>query len=198
MYARRIKGKNQSWGFVFQPSKYLFGPNISECACARPFSHASALRNHLSNGSLIRRSLLDSVSSRCVVPRNSYTGLEVRSSLCFQSIQSCAFSSEGDGRNASENNHKPINEGANFDKGDKGKNRREIFKENVRHCDAHARLGDIEQKEWLNNEKLAIESKKKESPFLTRRERFKNEFSRRVVPWEKINISWETFPYYIQ
>uniref|UniRef100_A0A6N2MRZ1 Protein kinase domain-containing protein n=1 Tax=Salix viminalis TaxID=40686 RepID=A0A6N2MRZ1_SALVM len=52
-------------------------------------------------------------------------------------------------------------------------------------------------KEWLHNEKLAIESKRKESPFLTRREKFKNEFLRRIVPWEKLRVSWDNFPYYI-
>lgn len=61
----------------------------------------------------------------------------------------------------------------------------------------HARLGEQDQKEWLNNEKLAIENKKKESPFLTKREKFKNEFLRRVVPWEKLTILWDMFPYYI-
>ncbi|KAJ0038151.1 hypothetical protein Pint_23181 [Pistacia integerrima] len=79
----------------------------------------------------------------------------------------------------------------------KGKSWPEKVREDVKHCDSHAQLGEQEQKEWLRNEKLTIERKKKESPFLTRRERFKTEFSRRVVPWEKINISWETFPYYI-
>ena len=39
--------------------------------------------------------------------------------------------------------------------------------------------------------------RRKESPFLTRREKFKNEFLRRVVPREKIHVSRETFPYYI-
>ncbi|MCV5003214.1 hypothetical protein OFM39_26485, partial [Escherichia coli] len=68
----------------------------------------------------------------------------------------------------------------------------------IRSCDAHARLGEQDQKEWLINEKLSIEGRKKESPFLTRREKFKNEVLRRVVPWEKITVSWETFPYYIQ
>uniref|UniRef100_A0A6N2MFF9 Uncharacterized protein n=1 Tax=Salix viminalis TaxID=40686 RepID=A0A6N2MFF9_SALVM len=49
----------------------------------------------------------------------------------------------------------------------------------------------------LHNEKLAIESKRKESPFFTRREKFKNEFLRRIVPWEKLRVSWDNFPYYI-
>ncbi|XP_024041014.1 uncharacterized protein LOC102611598 isoform X2 [Citrus sinensis] len=188
MYARRLKCKSQRWGSVFQPSKNSFGQDrLTDRACSQSFSHASALRNHSKDGSLIRRYFLGSIPSRGVV----------RSSLCSNRIQLCAFSSEADGRNASGNNRKPVDDGANFDKGEKGKTRREKVKEDAKNKDAHARLGEHEQKEWLNNEKAAIESKKRESPFLTRRERFKNEFSRRIVPWEKINISWDTFPYYI-
>lgn len=173
---------------MFQPSKYFFGQDgLINRACFRSFSHASALRNHSKDGTLIRRYFLGSISSWGVV----------RSSLCSNSIQLRAFSSEADGRNASGNNHKPIDDGANLDKGEKGRTRREKVKEDVKNKDAHTQLGEQEQKEWLNNEKVAIESKKKESPFLTRRDRFKNEFSRRIVPWEKINISWDTFPYYI-
>ncbi|KAK2635745.1 hypothetical protein Ddye_030537 [Dipteronia dyeriana] len=189
MYARRIKGRPQRWGSVFQPSKYLFRPNCSDHTCSRSLSH-------ISHDSSIRRYLSDSFISRGIAPGHSYTGSPVTSSLCFKSIQLRAYSSEGDGRNASENSHKPINDGAK-DKGDKGKIRREKVGEDVRRCNTHAQLGEQEQKEWLHNEKLSIESKKRESPFLTRREKFKNEFLRRVVPWEKINVSWETFPYYI-
>lgn len=189
MYARRLKCKSQRWGSVFQPSKNSFGQDrLTDRACSQSFSRASALRNHSKDGSLIRRYFLGSIPSRGVV----------RSSLCSNTIQLCAFSSEADGRNASGNNRKPVDDGANFDKGEKGKTRREKVKEDAKNKDAHARLGEHEQKEWLNNEKAAIESKKRESPFLTRRERFKNEFSRRIVPWEKINISWDTFPYYIK
>ncbi|TXG56898.1 hypothetical protein EZV62_018211 [Acer yangbiense] len=193
MYARRIKGRHQRWSSVFQPSKYLFRPNCSDHTYSRSLSHISSLRNHSSHDSSIRRYLSDSFISRGIAPGHSYTGSRVTSSLCFKSIQLRAYSSEGDGRNASENSHKPINDGAK----DKGKIHREKVGEDVRRCDTHAQLGEQEQKEWLHNEKLSIESKKRESPFLTRREKFKNEFLRRVVPWEKINISWETFPYYI-
>ncbi|KAK1314542.1 Katanin p60 ATPase-containing subunit A1 [Acorus calamus] len=67
----------------------------------------------------------------------------------------------------------------------------------VRLCDEHARLGVLDQQDWIANERLFIESKKKESPFLTRKERFKNDFLRRVVPWEKITVSLDSFPYHI-
>uniref|UniRef100_A0A6N2MH64 Protein kinase domain-containing protein n=1 Tax=Salix viminalis TaxID=40686 RepID=A0A6N2MH64_SALVM len=67
--------------------------------------------------------------------------------------------------------------GASFDN---EKTQREQVNENAKHCDAHPQLGEQDQKEWLHNEKLAIESKRKESPFFTRREKFKNEFLRRI------------------
>ena len=72
------------------------------------------------------------------------------------------------------------------------------FGKDVKYSNSHARLGEQEQEEWLNNEKLSIESKRRESPFLTRRDKFKKEFMRRIIPWEMINISWDTFPYHIQ
>lgn len=121
--------------------------------------------------------------------------LHGRSDTSWNSSRLRFYSSEGDGRNASENKHVPVKDGSSIEK---GKILREKIKEEVNNPDAHARLGEQDQKEWLRNEKLAIESKKKESPFLTKRERFKNEFLRRLVPSEKITVSWDTFPYYIQ
>lgn len=164
MYLRRISGRSQRWTSLFTPSKYLPRPNLSDHTCVS--------RKSFSDGRYIRRYFSGAFSSQ---------GL--KSSSLYLSSQLRAYSSEGDGRNASE---EPV------------KTRREKVREDVRHCDTHAILGEQDQKEWLNNEKLSIESKKKESPFLTRRERFKNEFLRRVIPWEKINISWETFPYHLQ
>ncbi|VAI60750.1 unnamed protein product [Triticum turgidum subsp. durum] len=71
-----------------------------------------------------------------------------------------------------------------------------------RPCDAgseqeHARLGERDQQEWLSGERFLSDCKKRESPFLTRRERFRIEFLRRVVPWEKGNLTWQNFPYYV-
>lgn len=61
----------------------------------------------------------------------------------------------------------------------------------------HARLGERDQQEWLSGERFLSDCKKRESPFLTRRERFRIEFLRRVVPWEKGNLTWQNFPYYV-
>lgn len=110
---------------------------------------------------------------------------------------SCRFySSNSDGRNASEEGkHSPTKEATKFDE-------MNSLKENAlsesKNNNQHALLGEHDQLEWLNSEKLSIESKEKESPFLTRRQRLKNEFLRRVVSWEKIRVTWKTFPYYIK
>uniref|UniRef100_J3MCL7 AAA+ ATPase domain-containing protein n=1 Tax=Oryza brachyantha TaxID=4533 RepID=J3MCL7_ORYBR len=61
----------------------------------------------------------------------------------------------------------------------------------------HARLGERDQQEWLSGERFVTGWKRQESPFLTKRERFRNEFLRRVVPWEKASLSWRSFPYYV-
>uniref|UniRef100_A0A0D9VL16 AAA+ ATPase domain-containing protein n=1 Tax=Leersia perrieri TaxID=77586 RepID=A0A0D9VL16_9ORYZ len=61
----------------------------------------------------------------------------------------------------------------------------------------HAKLGERDQQEWLSGERFLTDCKRRESPFLTRRERFRNEFLRRVVPWEKGNLTWQNFPYYV-
>uniref|UniRef100_A0A6N2MXH0 Uncharacterized protein n=1 Tax=Salix viminalis TaxID=40686 RepID=A0A6N2MXH0_SALVM len=111
---------------------------------------------------------------------------------CACTAASEIFEGSGaNGRNTSEDKHGPVKDGASFDN---EKTQREQVNENAKHCDAHPQLGEQDQKEWLHNEKLAIESKRKESPFFTRREKFKNEFLRRIVPWEKLRVSWIIFP----
>ena len=62
----------------------------------------------------------------------------------------------------------------------------------------HARLGEKDQQEWLCGERFLTGCKRRESTFLTRRERFRSEFLRRVVPWEKGSLSWQNFPYYVK
>ncbi|VAI49319.1 unnamed protein product [Triticum turgidum subsp. durum] len=58
-------------------------------------------------------------------------------------------------------------------------------------------VGERDQQEWLSGERFLSDCRKRESPFLTRRERFRIEFRRRVVPWEKGNLTWQNFPYYV-
>ncbi|PIN15511.1 AAA+-type ATPase [Handroanthus impetiginosus] len=188
MYARRIKYKNQRWSFAVQHGKYFASSNCRDYSvrqCLSPAPRANSLvERYLSNHSLLSG----------LAAETSYTRLHGRSDTRWRNCLLRFYSSEGDGRNASEDNHVPTKDVAASAK-------EKIDKENTTvssgHCDAHARLGEQDQMEWLKNEKLAIENKKKESPFLTRRERFRNDFLRRIVPWEKISVSWDTFPYYL-
>lgn len=195
MYLRRIQCRDRRWALLLQPSKYFFRPRFSDHSCFQSLSPKAIVKEYASHGSIIRRHLLGSESSSHASSRNSFTGLNKRPSFCLKSTRSRAYSSESDGRNASENKPVHVNDGASIDK---GKNGQEKSGEDVKHVNSHARLGEQDQEEWLNNEKLAVESKRRESPFLTRRDKFKNEFLRRIVPWEKINISWDTFPYHVQ
>ncbi|KAD3641934.1 hypothetical protein E3N88_31158 [Mikania micrantha] len=185
----RLKYKNKRWGIMFQPYKYLIGFNYHKQTCHRCLTHYTVETNHFSGNNDFRRYLSNSSKFFGSNSTRVFVGSYANSS------GSCRFySSEGDGRNASENKHIPLGKVSEIDKGDIGKAN---IKEDVNHHDAHACLGEQDQKEWLLNEKLAIESKRKESPFLSKRQRFKNEFLRRIIPWEKQTISWDTFPYYI-
>ncbi|KAF7808205.1 Protein MSP1 isoform A [Senna tora] len=194
MYLRRIQRRDWRWGVVFQPSKYFTRPQCYGHACFQSQYPKTKVEEYVSYDSINRRRLLGSFLSRCASSSNSCTDLNRRPSLYLKSTQLRVYSSESDGRNASEDKHVNVNDGSNCDK---VKNWQDKFGEDAKLCKAHARLGEQDQEEWLNNEKASIENKRRESPFLSRRDKFKNEFLRRVVPWEKINISWDTFPYYI-
>ncbi|XP_012081406.1 uncharacterized protein LOC105641469 isoform X2 [Jatropha curcas] len=187
MYARRIKGRNQRWSSMFVPPKHSIRPSCIDYACSRSFSYSNGERNNFSNATLIQKYLLDSFSS---------SQRSVRPTCLNNCRQLRLYSSQGDGRNTSEGKEASasVKDGNNFDNGKASK--RTVNGEAI-DSDAHAWLAEQDQKEWLNNEKFTIESKNKESPFLTTRDRFKNEFLRRIVPWEKIHVSWETFPYYV-
>jgi hypothetical protein len=105
------------------------------------------------------------------------------------------YSSRGDGSNASEGKHAPVEDGVN---GDKIKGVKEDIPVARGSANEHARLGEQDQEEWLSDERFFINSKKNKSPFLSKHQRFKDEFLRRVIPWEKINFSLDNFPYYLK
>ncbi|XP_048135549.1 uncharacterized protein LOC115750587 isoform X5 [Rhodamnia argentea] len=195
MYASRLKCKKQRWSVVVQSSKSLRS-HFQERAPSRPLSCIVVSEIHHLQFSSIRRYLSELPSSHGVAAGTYIKGLYPWHNSSLNSCQLRAYSSEGDGRNASEDKQEPTKDGSSIDSG-KSMRDRETATDVVSGRDSHARLGERDQKEWLHNEKLAIESKKKDSPFLSRREKFKNEFLRRIVPWEKISVSWETFPYYI-
>ncbi|XP_023004444.1 uncharacterized protein LOC111497752 isoform X1 [Cucurbita maxima] len=193
MYARRIKCRNQRWDLVFQPSKYLSRPDGRDSVYCQYLNCKSFSRSRFERDNSITRRLLPSLGTRGDY-LNCHASLEHASNSFLRCVQLRRYSSEGDGRNASEGKHIPVKDTADFGK---GMPRKEVIGEDAKHCDPHAELGFQDQKEWLKNEKLAMESKRRQSPFITRRERFKNEFLRRIVPWEKITVSWDTFPYYL-
>ncbi|KAG8378902.1 hypothetical protein BUALT_Bualt07G0032800 [Buddleja alternifolia] len=193
MYARRIKYKNQRWNHVVQCGKYFLRSNRRDYTVGHCLSPAPRARNITSRGSLIERYLSNSSLLLSRASERSCTRLHLRSDISWRSCLIRSYSSEGDGRNASEDKRPPTKDVAC----DKEKIHKENTTDIARHSDAHAQLAEQDQLEWLKNEKLAIENKKKESPFLTRRERFRNEFLRRIVPSEKLTVSWDTFPYYL-
>ncbi|XP_050231999.1 uncharacterized protein LOC126680824 isoform X2 [Mercurialis annua] len=192
MYAKRISCRYQRWGSVFLPPKHWIRSNCQDHACYRPFSYTAKVGAPSSNITFIRRCVVDSFKSQGTSREFSFSGLHSRPNVCFSTRQLRSYSSEGDGRNASEDKQASVKDGINSNG---GKTRCQMAKEGVQ--SAHAQLAEQDQREWLTNEKLTLESKKKESPFLTRRERFKNDILRRVIPWERIPVSWETFPYYM-
>lgn len=189
MNSIRLKYKNKQWDLLFQPCKYLSGLNYCDKTPYRSLTRCAVDANRFSTNNIFRRYLSNSSSFSRSNSTRLLAGSYANSSGPFR-----FYSSEGDGRNASEDKHAPLKDVSKTDKGNISK---ENIKEDVNHPDPHARLGEQDQKEWLINEKLAIESKRKESPFLTKRQRFKNEFERRIIPWEKQTVSWDTFPYYI-
>ncbi|KAI4339614.1 hypothetical protein MLD38_024532 [Melastoma candidum] len=195
MYARILKGRNQRWDLMFQSAKRLLRPSFSENIPPRNFCCFSVGRRHYLQVSSIRGYVFQ-LSLRHGAPVGCNPGNSIRHHQGSFGQQLCAYSSGGDERNASENKHEPVKEGAEIDPEGSMWGRDRVVG-GASCCDAHSRLGDQEQKEWLANEKLAIESKKRDSPFLSRHDRFKSEFLRRIIPWEKIAISWETFPYRI-
>ncbi|OAY58956.1 uncharacterized protein LOC110609281 isoform X2 [Manihot esculenta] len=194
MYTSIINGRNRRWDLVFLASKHYARSKLQEYGCSRSFRHITKVAGRTSNLAFIKRYPLDSFSSQGIALGFNFSGSCVRHSTHLTNRQLRFYSSESDGRNTSEDKQASGKDGVNFDN---GKAQREVAKEEAVHSNAHARLAEQDQKEWLHNEKLAIESKRKESPFLSRRERFKNEILRRVIPWERIHVSWETFPYYI-
>ncbi|XP_068641242.1 uncharacterized protein [Aristolochia californica] len=192
MYARRLKFRNQKWDAVFQSRTNSSRCNRRELLQSR--CYGSTHRDHTSTVASVKEFRFGPfVLPRCAL-RYSVTGFHGGYIKRWAYSAHRLYSSEGDGRNASEGKQVPVIDSANVDK---GRTRKEKVRADVKHGDEHARLGEQDQQDWLKKEKLSFESRKRESPFLTKRERFKNEFLRRVVPWEKITVSWDTFPYYI-
>ncbi|CAI9096966.1 OLC1v1033241C1 [Oldenlandia corymbosa var. corymbosa] len=194
MYARRLRSNYCKWNLLLQRGKDSSSFNCGEYYSYHSLASKQRAGNNILQGGLARRYLSEKFNPSGISLDRWYYGLEGRSSLRCESGLYRLYSSKGDGRSPNEGKHASVKDGANLEK---GKTRKEKNIDDLQNFDAHARLGEQDQKDWLNNEKLAIESKKRESPFLTKRERFKNEFMRRLIPWEKITVTWDNFPYYI-
>jgi hypothetical protein len=182
MYARTLKSKGRNLDLVLT------------CLRSRVISHhytcgTSSARIISAFNQHIHRKLSCSPQSW----PNQYQIKHYNTQNSFMSLR--LYSSKGDGSNASEGKHIPVKDGVNVEKIIGAKEELLVARGFV---NEHARLAEQEQQEWLSSEKFSINSKKEESPFLTRRQRFKNEFLRRVIPWDKINLSLDSFPYYLK
>lgn len=124
---------------------------------------------------------------------HNYSKVSIRQQSCFLYNTCRLYSSDGKG-SRNESTKKPIQEEITYDE---KKLKKEEVKLDAKNSNEHARLGEQDQKEWIDSERLSFDSKHNDSPFLSRRDRFKNEFKRRIVPWEKIQVSFKNFPYFI-
>ncbi|KAL7115264.1 hypothetical protein ACP275_04G173600 [Erythranthe tilingii] len=77
-------------------------------------------------------------------------------------------------------------------------NKRDVLDNSRRSCVVRSFVSDQDRTVKVETEKCCVpDNEKKKSPFLTRGEIFREEFLKRVVPWEEITESLDTFPYYI-
>ncbi|KAJ4813991.1 P-loop containing nucleoside triphosphate hydrolases superfamily protein [Rhynchospora pubera] len=181
MYARTLKSKGQNWDLLLTRFRsrlisqhYTYGTNSARVVSAlnqrtpRKFTFSPP-----------------SWPNQCQLKQYN---------LRYSRMSHRLYSSKGDGSSASEGKHVPVKDGVNEDKFKGGK---EEIQAGRGFANQHARLGEQDQQEWLSGERFFVDSKRTESPFLSKRQKFKNEFLRRVIPWEKINLSLDTFPYYL-
>lgn len=104
-------------------------------------------------------------------------------------VQIGGGSNENDGKHFSVENSSSVDEGGI---------RRGKKLTQAQYCEEHARLGEQDQRDWLNNGIFSFDNQKNDVMFLTKREKFKVELLKSVIPWQKIPISWDTFPYLIR
>lgn len=159
----------------FIARKFFLSSNSWDYFLRQCLSSAQRARDHNYPSHLFERYLSNSLLSLGLASERRCTRLSDRSR---RSSQLRFYSSESDGKNA-------------------GK-QQENTTERMSHNDAQAQLGEQDQIEGHVTETPSVESKTKKSPLSTRGARFRDEFLKRIVPWEKITVSLDTFPYYIQ
>ncbi|XP_074273858.1 uncharacterized protein LOC141597328 isoform X2 [Silene latifolia] len=191
MHAIRFKCRKQRLDYLFQSLRNSTRLYSNDCSRLKPSYGASISGKNYSSANFVRKHMLE---CRGMAFLSSSLPLNGPLHSSWNRGHLRFYSSEGGGRNASDDKQVSVKDGG---KVEKSNTRQGEVKEGIRLSDKHARLGEQDQKEWLKNEKLAIDSKKKDSPFLSKSEKFKNEFLRRIVPWEKITVSWESFPYFL-
>jgi len=180
MYARRIKSRSENFSYLLWKSQH------------HDWSNQRGISQYHGDNQ-IKESFIRKFSA---VPLSLPSGGSI-GAFRRRQYNSCRFySSEGKGSSASEGKNIPIEDAINFDKGKSKKDG--VITDSKNSSEHHAWLGEQDQQEWMNNERLYFDNKRKESPFLTKRERFKIEFLQRVVPWDKIPVSLQKFPYYIE
>ncbi|XP_020255603.1 uncharacterized protein LOC109832631 isoform X1 [Asparagus officinalis] len=183
MYARRIKSRSVNLSSLLWNSS----------------RHSRPKQKEISSSYGVHQTEQCSVRKFSSIPLSLQSagslGILRRRQFCFLYNSCRCYSSDGKGSNASEGKHVPVADAINFDQ---AKSTNEGVIRDSKISSEHAWLGEQDQQEWLKSERFSIDSKRKESPFLTKRERFKNDFLRRVVPWDKIPVSLEKFPYYIE
>ncbi|WOL00515.1 hypothetical protein Cni_G09228 [Canna indica] len=189
MYTRRLKCRIQRWDSLHQEFWYL-SKSIRKGNSRGPYNRCDTCIEPPLRDSPIRK-----FSSVSLSPWRRDVGMSSRFNPSIPYACCRLYSSEGDGSNASGGKHVPVKGAANI--GNENMSKEEAVFDLKNRCNEHAWLGEQDQLDWLNSEKLSIDSKRKESPFLTKRQRLKKEFMRRVVPWEKIKVSWDKFPYHI-
>lgn len=190
MYLRRVSRKCSSWDSIFYRSQYLIRSSWNQFS----YKKENNSYNCQLGQNVIRNfhSVISSQSKKCssinTIPK--FCGDYISD---WSSILPRFYSSEGDkssgGKHVAAKDTSSLNvkklQGTNVNP---GMSRRA----------KHAWLGEQDQIEWIKYEELAYNSQKMESTFLTKREKFRNDFMRKVVPWEKISVSWDTLPYYIK
>ncbi|KAI3464094.1 hypothetical protein Pfo_020757 [Paulownia fortunei] len=169
----------------------IFSSNRRDYFVGQYLSFASRAGTHKHLGSLIDRYRSNSLLSLVVASERRCTTLHGRSDNSQRSCLLRFYSSDSNGKNAGEDMPAPAKDVAKSDEHKENKTDR------MSHGEAQAQLGEQDQMEGLETEKPSVENEKKKTPFLTRGARFRDEFLRRVVPWEEITDSWDTFPYYI-
>ena len=158
-YPQLSSASKKDGSLTFVNPCFSFGRNTSSC---------DSLGSHFSS-KLFESGLKPRLISFQEIQRHTHSRCLVRH-----------FSSDGNGRNSKEEKHVPVN-----NNGEKDKNEREVTADSVGktqikkyelsslRSNDHARLGEQDQQEWLRNERLILQTKKRESPFLSKKSKFR-------------------------